>query len=376
MDISRWFVKKRTTMSTLKKILKWSLLTLLGVALVLFTFGFWFVSLLPDSRSNDITKTLPSDLPYLTVNVTPARGKILAVVTSIDVMGSSGKSTGYELTELSRAYYVFQANGFEVDIASTQGGNPSAIIDDEDMGPFDFAFLNDPEAQRKSKNTYAISDVNPDEYEAIYFAGGKGAMYDFPENVDIQAIVSTYFQSGKVIGAVCHGPAALVNVILDNGEPLLKNKTISSFTNQEELFLIPDAATIFPFLLEDKLVERGAEFIEGTMYLENVANDGNLVTGQNPWSTWTVAETMIQQLGYTPKERLKTPEENAIKVLGTLHDQGYDTAKKAITEMGAQKLAMQRTLLAMHGIVAAMQWELGKSFQLIGLLSHAKSVSE
>ncbi|MEP5612237.1 MAG: type 1 glutamine amidotransferase domain-containing protein [Cyclobacteriaceae bacterium] len=363
-------------MSTLKKITKWFLLSLLSLIIILAVFGFWFRSLLPPLPSNEISKTLPTDLPYLIDDLPTARGKILAVVTSTNVMGSSGKSTGYELTELSRAYFVFQANGFEVDIASPQGGNPPVIIDDEDMGPFDFAFLNDKTAQRKAKNTWAISDVNPDEYAAIYFVGGKGAMYDFPENEDIQAIVSSYYQSGKVIGAVCHGPAALVNVTLDNGQSLLKNKRISSFTNQEELFLIPDAATIFPFLLEDKLVERGAKFSEGTMYLENVMKDGNLVTGQNPWSTWTLAESMIQQLGYTPKERLKTPDENAIEILGTLHDEGYSASKKAITAMGENDLEMNRILLAMHGIVAAMQWELGKSFQLIGLLSHAKSVAE
>lgn len=376
MEVPRWFAKNTTIMSTLKKITKWFLLPLLSIIIILALFGYWFVSLLPELPSNEVSKTLPTDLPYLTDDLPPARGKILTVVTSTEVMGSSGKSTGYELTELSRAYLVFQANGFEVDIASPLGGNPPVIIDDEDMGPFDYAFLNDPEAQRKAKNTLPIGEVNPDEYSAIYFVGGKGAMYDFPENEDIQAIVSSYYQSGKVIGAVCHGPAALVNVTLDNGQPLLKNKTISSFTNQEELFLIPDAATIFPFLLEDKIVEQGAKFSEGTMYLENVMKDGNLVTGQNPWSTWTLAETMIEQLGYTPKERLKTPEENAIQILGTLHDKGYSASKKEITAMGEEDLEMNRILLAMHGIVAAMQWELGKSFQLIGLLSHAKSVAE
>ena len=100
-------------------------------------------------------------------------------------------------------------------------------------------------------------------------------MYDFPNNTHIQSIVSTYYRSGKVIGAVCHGPAALVNVTLEGGGPILKGKSVTSFTNNEELFLIPGAKSIFPFLLEDKLIENEANFIEGTMYLDNVIQDGN-----------------------------------------------------------------------------------------------------
>ncbi|MEQ9405083.1 MAG: type 1 glutamine amidotransferase domain-containing protein [Cyclobacteriaceae bacterium] len=361
-------------MSRLKKLLKWSLLTILGLAIALFAFGYWFMSLIPKADTEfDLSKTVTQSLPYLSENPLPKRGKILAVVTSTDTMGSSGKVTGYELTELSRAYYVFLANGFDVDVASPRGGNPPVIIDDEDMGVYDFAFLNDSIAQEKSNNTIALSDVDTSEYQAIYFVGGKGAMYDFPDNKDIQSIVSAYYQSGKVIGAVCHGPAALVNVTLDDGQSILKNKTVSSFTNNEELFLIPDAATIFPFLLEDKLVENGAQFREGTMYLENVIQDGNLITGQNPWSTWKLAETMILQMGYEPKERVITAEENAIQVLGSFEDSGYTAAKKLISEMAENKLQMNRTLLAMHSIVAAMQWNVTKSFQLIGLVSHAKS---
>lgn len=363
-------------MSKLKKILKWSLLTIVGLVLVLAAFGYWFMSLIPrEAEGKTISSTKPQDLTYLTDNPIQPRGKILAVVTSTDIMGSSGKSTGYELTELSRAYYVFQANGFEVDVASPQGGNPPVIIDDEDMGKYDYAFLNDPVAKRKTENTIAIVDVNPDEYEAIYFVGGKGAMFDFPENRNIQEIVSKYYQDDKVIGAVCHGPAALVNVTLSDGSALLENKTVSSFTNTEELFLIPDAETIFPFLLEDQLVKKGARFDEGTMYLDNVTHDGNLITGQNPWSTWTLAETMIKQLGYSPKSRVKTPEENAIEVLEAFDEKGYRASKEQITKMNKEQLEMNRTLIAMHSIVAAMQWKIGKTFQLVGLLAHAKKTA-
>jgi putative intracellular protease/amidase len=236
--------------------------------------------------------------------------------------------------------------------------------------------LNDTSAQYKVEHSIVIEQVNADDYQAIYFVGGKGAVWDFPNNTKIQSLVSEYYQSGKVIGAVCHGPAALVNVTLDDGSSLLANKTVSGFTNNEELFLIPDAKTIFPFLLQDKLVEKGAQFSAGGMYLENISHDGNLITGQNPWSTWALAETMIKQLGYNPIEREITAEENTINILSIYENKGYDKAK---TEMEAmmyqQNDSIDRILLAMHSIVAGMQWDLGKVVDLLGLVSHAKSLS-
>ena len=262
-------------------------------------------------------------------------------------------------------------------LPAPRGGEPPVVIDDEDMGVFDFAFLNDPIAQKKTKNTLALADVVADDYQAVYFAGGKGAMFDFPQNKKIKEIVRQYYQSNKVIGAVCHGPAALINVTLDNGASLLENKTVTGFTNTEELFLIPDAKDIFPFLLQDKLVENGARFSDGIMYLENVTQDGNIVTGQNPWSTWTMTEMMISQLGYTPKPRKRTGDENAVDVLAELEVEGYSSAKQKISGFySGNGEAFNRTLLAMHSIVAAMQWRLGKSASLIGLVAHAKSVAD
>ncbi|MEM6829652.1 MAG: type 1 glutamine amidotransferase domain-containing protein [Bacteroidota bacterium] len=364
-------------MSRFKKIVKRSLLAITGLLFLLFAFGYWFMSLIPkpDAR-HELSQTEVQALPYLSDHKMENRGRVLAVVTSTRRMGPGGKATGYELTELSRAYYVFQANGFEVDVASPKGGQPPVVIDDEDMGKYDFAFLNDTIAQQKVKNTLALSDVDASLYSAIYFVGGKGAMYDFPNNTHIQSIVSSFHQSGKVIGAVCHGPAALVNVKLGDGCPLVANRSVCSFTNEEELLLISDARHVFPFLLEDKLIENGASFKEGNVYLENVVHDQNLVTGQNPWSTWKVAETMINQMGYQPKMRTPTSEENAIQILAIYQQQGYQSAKKRISEMAMNRIAMSRILLAKHGIVAGMQWNLTKSFKLVGLLKHAKNQYE
>jgi len=349
------------------------LISILSLSVLLVIFFYWFRSILPSNYNPEALRvSQPQDLVYLSQGVKEHRGKILAVVTSTNIMGSSGKSTGYELTELARAYYVFSANGFEVDVASPKGGEPPMVLDVDDMGKFDYAFLNDPVAQNKVGNSIAMKNVDPGQYHAVYFVGGKGAMFDFPKNPEIKSLVSAYYQSGKVVGAVCHGPAALVNVTLDDGSPLLANKTVTSFTNDEELLLIPNAKEIFPFLLQSKLEEQGAKFDAGHVYLEQVIQDGKLVTGQNPWSVWAVAESMVEQLGYTPVDRQITAEENTISILNTYEDKGYQQAKAQIKSMQAnQKDSVDRILLAMHSVVSVMQFELGKSYDLLGLLASA-----
>ncbi len=356
-----------------RPILKRVLISTFTLIVLLIIFVFWFFSLLPSNVDyTSLKSTQAKDLIYLKQSVKESRGKILAVVTSASTMGTSGKSTGYELTELARAYYVFKANGFEVDVASPLGGQPPVVIDGDDMGQYDYAFLNDLNAQDKIKNTLALDKVIPEEYQAIYFVGGKGAMFDFPDNKKIKLIVSEYFQSGKVVGAVCHGPAALVNVKLKNGSPLLANKRVTSFTNEEELLLIPDATEIFPFLLQSKLVEQGATFDAGHLYLEQMVQDGNLITGQNPWSVWAVAESMVKQLGYSPIQRKITAEENTINILNTYQDKGFAQAKAQVKSfMSDPNQSFDRVLLAMHCIVSAMQWNIGDTLDLLRLLAYA-----
>lgn len=358
--------------------IKWGLISIFSLLILLISFGAWFINLLPiEEMKKDLTNSKVEEIQYLSQNKTPKRGKILAVVTNSETMGNSGKKTGYELTELSRAYYVFEANGFEVDIASPLGGKPPVVLDDDDMGIYDYAFLNDSIAQNKASNTIAINDVSAEDYSAVFFVGGKGAMFDFPENKFIQEIVKKYYQSGKVVGAVCHGPAALVNVTLDNGTHLLENKMVSSFTNEEELLLISDAKSIFPFLLQDKLIAGGAKFNKGAMYLETISHDNNLITGQNPWSTWKLAETIIEQLGYTPKYREITGEENAGKILLVYEREGSDKAKQLIDKLLIQeKKSIDRLLIASHSVIAAMNGEIGRFFGLLGLTSYAKKKSK
>ena len=369
--------------------LKKILLTLLSLFLLIVGFGYWFLSMANDGINiSTLELTQPKDLAYLDHGVTKRRGTVLAVVTSTAVMGDSGKKTGFELTELARAYYVFQANGFDVDIASPKGGKPPMVIDDDDMGEYDYAFLNDQDAQQKVSQSLALSAIDVDKYEAIYFVGGKGTMWDFPDNTDIHRIVKQLHASQKTLGAVCHGPVAFANVMLDNGQPLIANKQISGFTNEEELFLIPDALEIFPFLLESRLIQQGAVFNPGSMYLANAVQDGNLITGQNPWSVWQVAETMIKHMGHTPVARVITGEENSISLLQQYDNHGLDVAKvfaeqvfaeqvfaeqvfaeKALTaQVSAQHFSKE--LIAVHALIAGMQFKISKMVGLLDLLHY------
>jgi putative intracellular protease/amidase len=254
------------------------------------------------------------------------------------------------------------------------GGEPRAIIDDEDMGPLDFAFLNDPQAMRKVRNTLPLAEVRGEDYKAVFFVGGEGTMWDFPDNPHIQQLVIDYAAEDKLIGAVCHGPAALANVLLPGGEPFLAGKSVTGFSNEEELFLIPDAKKVFPFLLEDRLREQGAEVSVGLPYLENIAISDGLITGQNPWSVYATAEAMVEQLGYGPVSRDATGDENSVDVLVRYHQAGKVSARESIDALSAADAQINRNLLIMHGLVAGMQWRIKTALELLVLAQHAKKV--
>jgi putative intracellular protease/amidase len=275
------------------------------------------------------------------------------------MIGTSGKKAGFELTELSRAYLVFQANGFEVDIASPLGGEPPMRLDDG-LVEADHAFLNDAHAMQKLERSLPLAVIEAGDYAAVYFVGGKGTMFDFPDNSDIQRIVRQVYEAGGVIGAVCHGPAALLNVRLGNGNRLIDSRRLTAFTNAEELFLIGNARELFPFLLQDRLREHGARFQEGELYLDNIVVDGRLVSGQNPWSTWSVAEAMIRALGHEPVARQRTAEEASVALLHTYYRDGSDAALR----MRHDASDWDREFLLMHALVAGMQWRLGDAFIL------------
>ena len=228
-------------------------------------------------------------------------GRILIVVSGEG--RDQGKTRpGYEFDELSQAWLIFKANGFAIDVASPQGG----AVEADKYNPqesFNSALLADADATRVLADTRKTRDVKASDYAAIYVVGGKGAMFDLPRDAALASLLANAYEHGAVIGAVCHGPAALVDVRLRDGASLVAGKTLTGFTNEEEALFGKRWAKEFPWLLEDRLRERGARWEEAPLMMVKVVVDGRLVTGQNPYSTAGVAEAIVRATGRTPVAR-------------------------------------------------------------------------
>ncbi len=235
-----------------------------------------------------------------------AQERILIVVTNNKEVKATiaGKDTivagGYELSEVAEAYKVFAESGFAVDFMSPLGGVTYAEPE-EKLKPVNKEFLSNPQNVNKLKNTLAPSQVKAADYSAIYFAGGK-TMWDFPDNTAMAKLTAEIYENNGTVGAVCHGPAALINVKLSDGSSLIEGKQISSFTDMEEK-LFSKTAKFLPFMLQEKLTSLGADFREAPAMLDQAVVDERLVTGQNPNSTYSVAEAMVKLLGKTPPQR-------------------------------------------------------------------------
>ena len=221
--------------------------------------------------------------------------KILIVLTSNSKLGDSGQQTGFWLPELTHPYYELVDAGYSVDIASVLGGmapiDPKSYDDqDEDNN----RFLSDAALMSKVIRSLPINSINSGEYAAVIYSGGSGTMWDFPDNEHIKNIAKEIYEDDGIVSAICHGPAALVNVKLSDGQYLVADKKVAAFTNDEEADI--KQTDILPFLLQDTLIARGADYIYGKSWAENVVVDGRLITGQNPASARTVATKIIEAL--------------------------------------------------------------------------------
>jgi len=224
---------------------------------------------------------------------TPKR--ILMIVTSHEKLGSTATKTGFWLEELAAPYLEFKQHGIELDIASPAGGKPPA--DPKSAGdptPVVRAFLEDVEATAKLANTLRLADVTA-RYDAYFVVGGHGVMWDLSQDAALSALLADAYERGNVVAAVCHGPAALVNVKLSDGSYLVDGKRVAAFTNAEEAAV--GLSGVVPFPLESKLKERGALHHAAPMWSPFAIRDGNLVTGQNPASSVAVARATLEALG-------------------------------------------------------------------------------
>lgn len=230
-------------------------------------------------------------------NLNHQKMKILFVLTSHDQLGNTGEKTGFWIEEFATPYYFFTDKGIEVTIASPKGGQPP--IDPKSNLP-DYStpatkrFYADKAAQDKLSKTLALAEVNQKNYDAIFYPGGHGPMWDLAEDKKSAALIESFYNNNKPVALVCHGPAALKNVKDKSGAPLVKGKKVAAFTNTEEEAV--QLTKVVPFSLEDMLKSNGAIYTRGNDWSSFAVVDGLLITGQNPASSELVAEKLIDVL--------------------------------------------------------------------------------
>jgi putative intracellular protease/amidase len=265
--------------------------------------------------------TLLAVLIAVTVIATPAsfagnHKKVLMVISGYG-QEEGEKTPGFEFDEFAKAYWVFMDNGIQVDVASPQGGEVAADKYDANK-PYNARLLADTRAMALLSNSLSTKALSPKDYDAIFIVGGKGAMFDLPKDDALKTLIANIYQQQGVVAAVCHGPAALVDVKLDDGSYLVANKSVNAFTNQEEKLFGKQWVSQFEFMLQDKLIERGANFESSSMMLSHVALDERLITGQNPASTVAVATALVKSLGLTPSVQKPYSDDNTLAVIASL----------------------------------------------------------
>ena len=274
--------------------------------------------------------------------------RVLLVVSGYGA--DEGKTRpGFEMDELTQAYIVFRDNGFTVDIASPEGGPVVADRFNPDK-PYNQRFLAEPEAASKLGSTLALKDLGNAQYAAVFIIGGKGAMFDLPISVPLKKLLAETYQAGGVIGAVCHGPAALMNVPMSGGELLLEGRSVTGFSNEEEALFGKGWSPHFPVLLENGLRGSGAVYSEAPIMLNHVVADGRLVTGQNPYSTAAAAEAMIMAMGRPLTPRRPWADERSIALLQQMLDGDKAAARAAFN---ADPKSYDVPLIAIWGFMRA-----------------------
>lgn len=223
--------------------------------------------------------------------------KILMVLTSHDKLGDTGKKTGFWLEEFAAPYYVFKDAGAEITLASPKGGQPPLDpgSDGEDaQTEATHRFKADDAAQQHLAQTETLSTIDAKGYDAIFYPGGHGPLWDLVDDAHSIALIEAFAASDRPIGAVCHAPAVFKHPKGADGKALVHSKTVTGFTNSEEEGV--GLTDVVPFLLEDMLKANGAQYHKGADWASFVVADGKLVTGQNPASSEEAAKRLLTLL--------------------------------------------------------------------------------
>lgn len=223
--------------------------------------------------------------------------KILMVLTSHSELGNTGEKTGFWIEEFASPYYVLADAGAEITIASPSGGQPpvdpkSEITDAQTLSTE--RFYKDFEVIDKVAHSLKLSEIKEADYDAVFYPGGHGPLWDLATDKNSIQLIEAFYNHQKPIAFVCHAPAALVNVKAKNGEPLVKGKSVTGFSNTEEEAV--NLTKVVPFLLEDELIKQGANYSKGDDWASYVKQDGLLITGQNPGSSEAVAELILETI--------------------------------------------------------------------------------
>jgi putative intracellular protease/amidase len=222
--------------------------------------------------------------------------KILMVLTSHDTLGNTGRKTGFWLEEFAAPYFVFRDSGADLTLASPKGGQPP--IDPksdlpENQTPAMTRFKNDKTAQQTLANTFRLANMKAEDFDTVFYPGGHGPMWDLAEDSNSIALLENFYNSGKLIALVCHSPGVLRHVEY-HGQPLVKGKRITGFTNEEEAEV--GLTNVVPFLVETELKRLGAKFEKVPNWQPFSIVDDRLITGQNPASSTVTARNLVAQL--------------------------------------------------------------------------------
>jgi len=223
--------------------------------------------------------------------------KIVMVLTSHNELGNTGKKTGFWLEEFAAPYYVFKDAGAEITLASPQGGQPPLdpkSAEKDFQTPATERFKNDAEAQEALAHTIPLQNISADDFDALFYPGGHGPLWDLAEDRDSIALIETMAAQGKPVAAVCHAPGVLRHTRAADGSPLVQGKEVTGFSNAEEAAV--GLLEVVPFLVEDELRKAGGTYSKGADWQAHVSCSGNLITGQNPASSEPAARAVLKLL--------------------------------------------------------------------------------
>jgi len=223
--------------------------------------------------------------------------KIAMILTSHDELGTTGKKTGFWLGEFAAPYYVFKDAGVDLTLASPKGGQPPLDPKSDEPGAQTEAtqrFKQDAAAQQALAHTVPLATIKAADFDAIFYPGGHGPLWDLAEDKHSIALIETAYAANKPVAVVCHAPGVLRHVQAPSGEPLVKGKPVTGFTNTEEEAV--QLTHVVPFLVEDMLKENGGTYSKGADWQPYVVTAGHLITGQNPASSEPAAQELLKQL--------------------------------------------------------------------------------